>query len=244
MDSSELFGFKTLRQVLKLAVSQGYAPFNVALGLQRMVEPQDGIPALSEQQIDALLNQCDLTTFTGLRDYAMISLMLDTGIRLREMTTLKIDQVDLRNLKLRDVLGKNRKVEDIAVSGPVCAVLEHYINERNRVKVTTDIAFVTISGTALKRNTVYHLIKDYGKAVGITDVRVSPHTFRHTLAKHWILNGGDPFSLQKTLRQSDMEMVKRYIHMWGHELAQRHEKFSPMAKRKLAASRPIKGRKK
>lgn len=226
---------KTMRKLMKYAVSHGYAAFNTALGVQRLVEPQDGIPALSSEQIDALLNECDLTTFTGFRDYSFMSLFLDTGLRLRELSTLTVDQVDLRNQWLREVLGKNRKFENVAISSEVCNVLEQYLVERNSSEVSTDILFVTINGTPLNRNTIYNIIKNYGNRVGIKDVRVSPHTLRHTLAKHWILNKGDVFSLQKTLRHSDLGMVKRYVYFFDHEVAERHEQFSPMAQRKLSS---------
>ena len=227
---------KSLRKLMKYAVNHGYAPFNVAMSVQRMVEPQEGLPSLSTEQIDALLNQCDLKKFTGFRDYTLMSVLLDTGLRLRELTSLTVRQVDLRNHCIREVLGKNRKVEDVAVSVEVCNVLEQYLIERDSAKVDTDILFVTVDGGPLNRNSIQKIIKKYGNEVGITDVRVSPHTFRHTLAKHWLLNKGDIFSLQKTLRHSDIGMVKRYVHFWDHELVARHEEFSPMAKRKLNSS--------
>ncbi len=229
---------KTMRQIMKYAVAHGYAPFNTALGVQRMVEPDDGIPALSEEQIDALLYQCNLKTFTGFRDYAIMSLFLDTGLRLRELSTLTVDQIDLKNHCLREVLGKNRKIENVAVSSQICEVLKQYLIERNCTEVQTNVLFVTVDGKPLNRNTIYRMVKEYGSRAGIEDVRVSPHTFRHSLAKHWILNKGDAFSLQKTLRHKDLNMVKRYVHFFDTELAEMHEEFSPMSKRKLNLSRP------
>lgn len=231
---------KSLRQLLKFAVERGYASFNHASGVRRMVEREDGIPSLANQQIDTLLQQCDLTTFTGLRDYTMIVVMLDTGIRLRELTDVKATKVDTKNKKIRDVLGKNRETKDIDVSKPVCAVLERYIQERNRRQMFTEALFVTIAGEPLKRSTIQKLIKHYGNAGGIKDVRVSPHTFRHTFVKQWILNGGDLPTLMRATRHKDLRTLLRYFHLWGHEIAERHEMFSPMGKRKLIPTRSIK----
>ncbi|RIV22092.1 site-specific integrase [Alicyclobacillaceae bacterium I2511] len=58
----------------------------------------------------------------------------------------------------------------------------------------------------------------YVKRAGICNVRVSAHTFRHTFARIWILNGGDAFTLRRILRHKTMDMVNRYIHLWGREV--------------------------
>jgi integrase/recombinase XerD len=71
-------------------------------------------------------------------------------------------------------------------------------------------------------------IRKYGKMAGIKNVRVSPHTFRHTFAKIWILNGGDTFSLQKILGHTTMDMVRNYVNLVSEDIQIQHRKFSPM----------------
>ncbi|TCP54435.1 phage integrase family protein [Tumebacillus sp. BK434] len=71
-------------------------------------------------------------------------------------------------------------------------------------------------------------MSEYGELAGIRNKRVSPHTFRHTGALFYILNGGDPFSLQKILGHTDMSMVRKYIQMTSADVKRQHNIFSPL----------------
>jgi integrase/recombinase XerD len=217
---------KTIRQVLGVAVKQGHLAANPAYGLSKMKEVAPRIIALSEDQVLRLLKQPDTETFAGFRDLVMMKLMLDCGIRLREMLDLRVHQVDLRERKLRAVQGKNGNIEDIPISKPMCRELERYLQVRGEAPV--DSLFITVDGAPLNRRTFQERMHEYGRAAGIQNVRVSPHTLRHTFAKQWILNGGDVFSLQKVLRHSTMDMVRRYVNLFGNEVQKLHDKYSPL----------------
>ncbi|MDF2652669.1 MAG: integrase, partial [Paenibacillus sp.] len=68
----------------------------------------------------------------------------------------------------------------------------------------------------------------YSCAADITGVRVSPHTFRHTMAKFYNLNGGDPFTLRRILGHASLKMVDYYIELFSSDIKQQHKKFSPV----------------
>ena len=74
------------------------------------------------------------------------------------------------------------------------------------------------------------MIKRIGKRAGIKNVRLSPHTFRHTFAKMWILNGSDAFSLQKILGHTTMDMVRNYVNLASSDIQIQHRRFSPLDK--------------
>jgi integrase/recombinase XerD len=80
----------------------------------------------------------------------------------------------------------------------------------------------------MTRHAVQQMISKYGKLAKMTKVRVSPHTFRHTFAKMWILNGGDAFSLQKILGHTTMDMVRNYVNLASSDVQIQHRKFSPL----------------
>ena len=219
---------KTLIRMLDLAVKQDYLRTNPALGVLKMKGVVPAIPSLSQLQIRALLLAPKVETFAGYRDKVLIELMLDTGIRLREALELVVSQIDFKDRRLRAVKGKNGKLEDIPLSLPLCKELSNYLKERDHT--VAEQVFVNVDGGPLNRRTFQIRLKEYGQKAGIQDVRVSPHTLRHTFAKQWILNGGDIFSLQRILRHSTMDMVRRYVFLWGTEIQQQHDKYSPMAR--------------
>lgn len=68
----------------------------------------------------------------------------------------------------------------------------------------------------------------YGNNSGIKRVRVSPHTFRHTFAKYYLLNNGDVMTLQKILGHSSIEMVRKYVNMTSNDILVQHNKYSPI----------------
>jgi integrase/recombinase XerD len=68
----------------------------------------------------------------------------------------------------------------------------------------------------------------YGQKARLQGVRVSPHTFRHTFAKMYIMRGGDAFSLQAILGHSTLDMVRNYVNLWGSDLQKMHRQFSPV----------------
>ncbi|MNW55251.1 Tyrosine recombinase XerD [compost metagenome] len=80
----------------------------------------------------------------------------------------------------------------------------------------------------LTYNQAYERIRLHGEKAGISGVRVSPHTFRHTFAKMYIKNGGDLFTLQKILGHHDISMVRKYVQMEQRDLQEQHAQSSPL----------------
>ena len=90
------------------------------------------------------------------------------------------------------------------------------------------IIYLSNYGQRIDPSWVRQRIKNYGEQANINDIRVSPHTFRHTFAKFYILNGGDAFTLQRILGHSTMNMVRKYIQMNGEDIKDQHHQFSPI----------------
>ncbi|MDQ0191126.1 tyrosine-type recombinase/integrase [Alicyclobacillus cycloheptanicus] len=217
---------KSLRRLYATAINHGYTNTNPALGLKMCTRVKEGIDSFDETQLTRLLEQPDLKTFVGLRDHCGMTLMIDTGIRLREMVDLTVSQVDLKARMLRNVKGKNRKVQNIPLSQPMCKILQRYLIERG--EVDCDALFVTVDNRPLKRRTFQERMEIYGIKAGIDGIRVSPHTLRHTFAKHWIMSGGDAVSLKDMLRQSTMDQAADYVKFFSYELRTLHDQHSPL----------------
>ncbi|MCF8566218.1 tyrosine-type recombinase/integrase [Alicyclobacillus tolerans] len=217
---------KTVRRLFKVCMELNLCSVNVANQLTKVIEHPQSFPSLTLEQFKKILSVIDMHTFTGLRDAVMISTMYDTALRLRETLSLEVSQVDLDQRFFRKVPGKNGKIEDIPFSRKLAGLLKKYLDVRGEFSTTA--LFVTLDGKPIQRRTVQDRIHNLGKLAGIEGVRVSPHTFRHSLAREWVLNGGDPYVLQRVMRHSNMDMVRRYIHLWGSEIQEQHDKFSPL----------------
>lgn len=87
---------------------------------------------------------------------------------------------------------------------------------------------VTEEGRGISSNTVYWSLRTYGEKAGLQSVRYSPHTFRHTFAKNFLLNGGDVFTLQKILGHSSLAVVRMYVDLASEDVQIQHRRYSPV----------------
>jgi integrase/recombinase XerD len=124
-------------------------------------------------------------------------------------------------------LAKNTHARILPLSKKTAKSLNILIKE-NSVFEDTDFIFLSNYGGKIDPSWVRSRIKQYGKQANITNIRVSPHTFRHSFAKYYILNGGDAFTLQRILDHSTMNMVRKYIQMTGEDIKKQHHQFSPI----------------
>lgn len=198
------------------------------------------IRPLSPEQANALLEQPDAKTLEGLRDRAMMMLMLDSGMRVSEVIAIEADRIDWLHCTLT-VMGKGRKERLVPFSARTGQALLEYARTRAEGAVRSPHFFLGRTGMPLERNKIRKLVLQYGKKAGIQGVRISPHTLRHTFAVLYVRGGGDSFSLQEILGHSTLDMTRRYVHLARHDIADQHKKFSPMQTmlgRPVAVARP------
>lgn len=187
---------------------------------------EGNVETFTLKQLRQLLNAPDRRTFTGLRDYTLMLLLLETGLRLSEVTEIRLDDVKLAEGQIFVRHTKGHMHRYVPIQAKMREQLRRYIKIRGTCE--TDYLFVTIDGTPLKRSSIQKIVGKYGKKAGIKGVRCSPHTLRHTFAKLSVLNGAGVFELQKILGHSTMEMVKTYVNLYSPEIYERHKEFSPL----------------
>jgi integrase/recombinase XerD len=180
--------------------------------------------------VNQLLRKPDQRTYTGFRDYVLMILMLDTGIRVSEALGLTIQSFNYeqKTILVPASVAKNKKDRILPLSKKTAKIINILIKENSALKERCDNIFITYYGEKLMPNVIRGRLRDYGKQAEITGVRVSPHTFRHTFAKFYILNGGDAFTLQRILDHSTMNMVRKYIQMNNEDIKLQHNQFSPL----------------
>mgnify|MGYP000979811464 FL=1 len=96
--------------------------------------------------------------------------------------------------------------------------------------------FQRSDGLPMTGNHVYRLVRDYGATAGLEGVRCSPHTFRHTFAKSYLMNGGDLFTPQKILGHSSLYVVRLYVNLASEDVQAQHRRYSPVDMIKIWAS--------
>lgn len=178
----------------------------------------------TKQEVSTLLLEASRTR-NGLRDYALLLFLLDTGCRLGDVTRLKLADVDLTRFTATFFDGKGRKDRDVPFSGDTAKALRRYLSKGRR-KVDGDTLFLTEEGTAMRDQGVYHIIKRVGAAAGVRDCH--PHRFRHTAAYAYVRGGGNVLSLKLILGHSDLKTTERYVTLLIDDLVEEHRDHSPL----------------
>ena len=189
--------------------------------------PKKVIPAFSEAQIRALLGAIDRSTREGFRDWTVILTLLDTGLRVTELTNLRLEDVDLDEGVLK-VCGKGAKERMVPIGARVQRALWRYVNRYRRQPINglCGNLFLSKSGRPLPKNRIEALLKIYGKKAEVEGVRCSPHSFRHSFAISYLRNGGDVFTLQHLLGHTTLQMTQRYLQSLSDEDAVRDARDS------------------
>ena len=217
--------FAAIRVFFNFLESENYIQNNPIKPLKAPRQEKKIINTLTLEQIKKLLSIVDKKTYFGFRDYVILCAFLDTGIRLNELSNLKNDNVNFAE-NYFIVYGKGKKERVIPISSKLKRLLWKLI-EKSRYQYQ-DYLFVDKYGEKLSGSAIRQMVKRMGKKTGIKNVRLSPHTFRHTFAKMWILNGGDIFTLQKILGHTTMDMVRNYVNLASSDIQIQHRKFSPL----------------
>lgn len=220
---------RSLRIFFSWLVSEGIIQDNPFDRVKIPRPPRRVIPTFSDSQIQELLNVIQVRTDDGYRDHAIILTLLDTGLRVSELCGLKRSNLWLEDGMLK-VLGKGNKERLIPMGKQVQRCLWRYINRcrPEPAGANCDFLFLTREGRPLTKDRIEKIIAYYGNKAGITGIRCSPHTLRHTAAVKFLRNGGDVFSLQRMLGHTSLEMTRRYCELADMDVKRAHMTASPV----------------
>jgi len=203
-----------------------YVIHNPVRNVKLIKQKKTVIQTFSSEQIHILLHQPNMKTFTGLRDYTMMMFLLETGIRVKEICGIKINDVNLNDGIVLIREAKGYKERNVPIQQTMKKQLSTYMQVRG--KLEHDVLFVNIDNQPIAIRAIQQFISKYGRVAGIKNVRCSPHIFRHTFAKMSVQNGADVFTLQTILGHTTMDMVRNYVNMFSNEIHDNHRKFSPI----------------
>ncbi|QNQ96670.1 MULTISPECIES: site-specific tyrosine recombinase XerD [Pseudomonas] len=193
--------------------------------------PQLGAPlpkSLSEADVEALLAAPDTDDSLGLRDRTMLEVLYATGLRVTELISLTLDEINLREGSLR-VFGKGSKERLIPLGEEAIAWLESYLKTARPLLLggqPGDILFPSQRGTPMTRQTFWHRIKLHAQVAGIR-TSLSPHTLRHAFATHLLNHGADLRTVQMLLGHTSLSTTQIYTHVARVRLQQLHAQHHP-----------------
>ncbi|MEB0077009.1 site-specific tyrosine recombinase XerD [Pseudomonas sp. CCI3.2] len=193
--------------------------------------PQLGRPlpkSLSEADVEALLAAPDLSEVIGQRDRAMLEVLYACGLRVTELISLTLEQVNLRQGVLR-VMGKGSKERLVPMGEEAIVWIERYMRDARSELLNgrpSDVLFPSLRGEQMTRQTFWHRIKHHAMVAGISK-SLSPHTLRHAFATHLLNHGADLRVVQMLLGHSDLSTTQIYTHVARARLQELHAKHHP-----------------
>jgi integrase/recombinase XerD len=193
--------------------------------------PQIGRPlpkTLTERDVEALLDAPEADDVLGCRDRAMLEVLYATGLRVSELVSLRLDQVNLRQGVIR-VIGKGGKDRLVPLGEEAEDWIDRYAKTARPVLLKgrhSDAVFVTDRGAAMTRQAFWYLIKRYALKAGIHKP-LSPHTLRHAFATHLLNHGADLRVVQLLLGHSDLSSTQIYTHVAQERLKELHARCHP-----------------
>lgn len=198
----------------------------------RIESPKLGRPlpdTLTEQDVEALLAAPDVDTAIGLRDRTMLEVLYACGLRVSELTGLRLSEINLRQGVVR-IVGKGSKERLVPLGEEAIAWLTRYLNEGRdellKKNLAQDAVFPSNRGVAMTRHNFWHRIKDHARKAGIRK-KLSPHTLRHAFATHLINHGADLRVVQLLLGHSDLSTTQIYTHVAQHRMKELHQMHHP-----------------
>jgi integrase/recombinase XerD len=170
---------------------------------------------MSIEEIDLLFAQIDLSKPEGQRNKTMLEVLYSCGLRVSELTSLKISDIFKEQGFVR-IIGKGDKERLIPISTSALREIEYYMPDRNSMlnidKENTDILFLNRRGKKLSRVMIFTIIKQLSEKAGLSKT-VSPHTFRHSFATHLINGGADLRAVQEMLGHESIVTTEIYTHL-------------------------------
>lgn len=169
------------------------------------------------EDIEKILNIPDINTDVGIRDALILELLYVTGIRISELVNIKLSDIDYNNKKIK-ITGKGNK-QRIVMYGNKCSnLLDKYLKIRsNFIKNNNDYLILGVKGNKINDRVIRNIINSIALKANI-NIKISPHTFRHTFATHMLNEGADLRSVQELLGHENLSTTTIYTHVTNERL--------------------------
>ena len=177
---------------------------------------------LTIDELNRILLAIDTSNNLGKRDYLLINLLYDSGVRVSELINIRINNIDFEN-RLIKIIGKGNKERIVYFTKKTSQLLYEYIYDICEVhKYPRKYLFENKTNVVITRFEVYNIIRKYAELAKI-DKNVTPHVLRHTIATHLIQNDADVMSVKTILGHSKVSTTEIYTHLDTKDLKRKYD---------------------
>ncbi len=218
-----------LRSFLQYLLTENKIDSNPAKEVHNDKSEKKGPQVLTGGEIELLLSQPDTKEIKGLRDKAMLELIYATGIKVTELISLDVDDINF-SIQFLKVAGQGKE-RFIPLYKLAVKAIQDYIEKSRRLLITSSdekALFVNISGERMTRQGFWKILKSYAAGAGIKK-DITPHTLRHSFAAHLLENGADIREIQEILGHSDISSTQRYAQFLKEKIKTSYIRFHPRA---------------
>jgi integrase/recombinase XerD len=221
----------TLRNFFRFAQIQDVIPADPSINLESPKIRRSLPGYLRLEEVDRLLLEPDAKTSLGLRDRAMLEVLYSTGLRVSELTSLRVTDLDTKVGCVR-CIGKGDKERIVPVGKKALGMVDKYLRDARPQllgkALGTPALFVNRRGRALSRVGVWKILSAYGRRAGLRQP-LTPHMLRHSFATHLLERGADLRSVQLMLGHADIATTQIYTHVVEERLKQVYKAHHPRA---------------
>lgn len=225
---------QVLRSFFGFLHSEEVLPANPMKRIRKIRRPRTIIPTFSRNEIHRMLNvYAARRDYKEHRNYCILLLLYDSGIRLEELVKLRVENIYLDSWSFL-VHGKWDKERLVPMGRTLRTELANYLRERDRylhMKGLRDRGYLFFrerDGAPLSASYAYRVVRRAGELADVHGKRVSPHTWRHTSAVDYIRAGGDVFSLREKLGHRDIATTQIYVRLAEGDINMLHRRHSPL----------------
>ena len=203
-------------------------PFNTIKSIKREKKLPE---VLFIEEIDDIISSMEVKNEYSIRNYAIFMLLYSSGIRVSEISKLRLSDIDFDNNKFV-VHGKGNKMRLAFFDDGTKRVINRYIDEfRNKYKGDSDVLFISKSGDILTTHTYRTIVKSVGVEYASTK-GIHPHMLRHSFATHLLDNGADIRNVQELLGHESISATQIYTHVSTSKLRSEYMNYHPFSKKK------------
>lgn len=219
----------SIRSFFKYLHREGYIKKNPAKLVSSPKVPKTLPRFLDIDETFSLMDTPQGDTFRPTRDKAMLELLYSSGLRVSELTSLDVVDLDIKEALVR-VKGKGRKERIVPIGTMAMEALQNYLPERISLKKKSPALFLNNRGGRLTQRSVRRILVAYSRMINLKG-NIGPHTLRHTFASHLLHEGADLRSIQELLGHASLSTTQKYTHVDIRHLAEVYDKAHPMARK-------------